>query len=107
VLIRGFVDYNLCTCLLVFVRKSHTELVLMIVVVVVHVDASTTPAVTNCLKCRIVRAVNLVSLVLLYKATSYKFRKSQEFIERVRLAFEINCINLSPLRFVVLLRLNV
>lgn len=77
------------------------------IVVVVHVDASITPAVTNCLKRRIVRAVNLDSLVLLYKVTSHKFRKSQEFIEFVRLAFEINCINLSPLRFVVLHRLNV
>lgn len=36
------------------------------IVVVVHVDASITPAVTNCLKRRIVRAVNLDSLVLLY-----------------------------------------
>ena len=70
---------------------------MLMIVVMVQVDASITPAVTNWHKRRIVRAVNLVSLVLLYKITSYKFRKSQEFIERVRLALEINCINLSPL----------
>jgi hypothetical protein len=36
------------------------------IVVVVHVDASIRLAVTNCLKRRIIRAVNLVSLVLVY-----------------------------------------
>ena len=94
---------HVCWCLL----ESLIGTWVLMIVVVVHVDASITPAATNCLKRRIVRTVNLDSLVLLYKVTSHKFRKSQEFIECVRLAFEINCINLSPLRFVVLHRLNV